>query len=62
MNIQNYQHQYYHTRPKNHRHICIIRSFSTEKFFKTLPKHNGAAFTSGSFALNLYISTPLASK
>ena len=29
---------------------------STEKSFETLPKHNGAAFISECFALNLYIS------
>ena len=33
---------------------------STEKSFETLPKHNGTTFISESFALNLYISTPLA--
>ena len=35
---------------------------SAEKSFETLPKHNGAAFISETFALNLYISTPLTNK
>ena len=33
---------------------------STEKSFEALPKHNEIAFISESFALDLYISTPLA--
>ena len=32
---------------------------STEKYFETLPKHNGAASISEYSALNLYILTPL---
>ena len=35
---------------------------SIEKSFEALPKLNGAAFISESFALNLYISTPLTNK
>ena len=33
-------------------------TLSNEKSFDTLPKHNGAAFISESFAFNLDISTP----
>ena len=35
---------------------------SKEKFLETFPRHNGATLVSESFALNLYILTPLANK
>ena len=37
----------------------VVFILSTEISFEALPKRDGAAFISGIFALNLYISTPL---
>ena len=37
-------------------------TLSVVKSFETLPIHNGAAFISETFALNLYISPPLTNK